>query len=191
MSMWTNGETRSRSLQHKAARLMKWSECHLYCLRAEYFHGQINREVDWLSRSTLYLNKWSLKSSVSRQLVDRYCLPILYLFASKDNAKALCFFFRYLCPRSRGWIPFNKSSTHFVPYQFLPWFIYQMKEMETEVICVAQFCFKWSWFPDLVSMVNREHWTLPVSINHLYQGPFVHEGSGNLKLTSWFLNAGH
>lgn len=93
------GGTRSRSLQHEAARLMRWLECHLYNLISEYIQGL---EADWLPRLTLDLNERSLKSSVFNQLADRFSLPILDLIASKSNVKVLWFFPRNLCPEAEG-----------------------------------------------------------------------------------------
>ncbi|XP_068128360.1 uncharacterized protein [Hyperolius riggenbachi] len=91
------GGTRSHSLWYLSCKILQWAEGHLKSLRAVHLKGTLNCLADFLSRSPLHQDEWSLNEVVFQGLVHLWGRPDMDLFARKNNTK--CQMFCSLCPQ--------------------------------------------------------------------------------------------
>ncbi|XP_034275668.1 uncharacterized protein LOC117666806 [Pantherophis guttatus] len=87
------GGTHSLPLMAETDKLMSWAESHVLSLKAEHILA------DWLSRTQLDPSEWKLHPNLFQSIVDKFGLPVVDLFASKENAQLPRFISRF---QSRG-----------------------------------------------------------------------------------------
>ncbi|CAJ0967008.1 unnamed protein product [Ranitomeya imitator] len=79
------GSTRSRSLMNTATDILKVAEAHFCSLSAVHIRGELNAEADYLSCHSLRQGEWVLNRRVFNQIVDLWGLPVIDLFATREN----------------------------------------------------------------------------------------------------------
>ncbi|XP_040196517.1 uncharacterized protein LOC120929266 [Rana temporaria] len=86
------GGTRCVALSAITTRIFRWAETNTLSLSAVFLRGIENSTADFLSRSQLREDEWSLNQEVFHLLVKRWGSPEIDLFASRENAKTHWFF---------------------------------------------------------------------------------------------------
>lgn len=187
------GGTRSRSLMAESEALLAWAERHVLSLRAEHISGQDNIYADWLSRETLDESEWQLLPSLFREIVQRFGLPCVDLFASHQNAQLARYFTRFQCTGAEGTDALRCNWPAgllyaFPPLPLIPRVIRKMLRERAELILVAPRWPKRAWYADLVERSVAPSWTIPPVKVDLIQGVIHHPEPQWLRLTVWRLS---
>ena len=189
------GGTRSRPLCH-----MSWDLWNLVLknnmqIKAAHIMGKRNYLADLLSRKEIRSGEWVLKSSVVNSLFALWGQPMIDLFATQENKKAMLF-----C----SWIPSqhafaldalsvaweNMYAYAFPPIQLIHRVLCHMKQYQCTVILIAPCWPRQQWFPILLSLLIAKPVRLPCSPDLLSQsqGVVLHPEPETLNLMAWMLS---
>lgn len=152
-----------------------------------------NTQADWLSRTTINHAEWQLHPHLFRQIMDRFGLPIMELFASPSNAHLPWFFTRFQTPGAEGADALRCLWPQGLLYAFpltplKPRVIRKVLETGAEILLIAPHWPRRSWFADLVNLSISLPWQIPPDRISLYQGAIVHPEPQWLQLAIWHLN---
>ena len=189
------GGTRSRPLCH-----MSWDLWNLVLknnmqIKAAHIMGKQNYLVDLLSRKEIRSGERVLKSSVMNSLFALWGQPMIDLFATQENKKAMLF-----C----SWIPSqhaialdalsvaweNMHAYAFPLIQLIHRVLCHMKQYHCTVILIAPCWPHQQWFPILLSLLIANPVRLPCSPDLLSQsqGEVLHPEPETLNLMAWNLS---
>ncbi|XP_068098726.1 uncharacterized protein [Hyperolius riggenbachi] len=188
------GGTRSRTIMMRAERILLWAEKNLASLKAVHLRGMLNQVADFLSRSELNQDSWSLNQEVFLEIVSDWGMPTIDLFASKQNAK--CQMFCSLCPSDKPWavdafsLRWNFPLLYvFPPFNLISRTLNKINRDGSVAIMIVPFWPKRSWFSLLRKLAVAEPILLPDRQDLLTQGPVCHPQVKMLHLSAWMLRA--
>ena len=164
-------------------------------IKAAHIMGKRNYLADLLSRKEIRSGEWVLKSSVVNSLFALWGQPMIDLFATQENKKAMLF-----C----SWIPSqhafaldalsvaweNMYAYAFPPIQLIHRVLCHMKQYQCTVILIAPCWPRQQWFPILLSLLIAKPVRLPCSPDLLSQsqGEVLHPEPETLNLMAWRLS---
>ena len=92
------GETKSKECNQVAKQIWEWAESKRVWLAVDHVTGILNTLADYKSRHFADNLEWELSDEIFSTVCERFGLPKIDLFASRQNAKLDCCF---LGPGSR------------------------------------------------------------------------------------------
>ncbi|XP_040203676.1 uncharacterized protein LOC120935688 [Rana temporaria] len=172
------GGTRCVALSAITTRIFRWAETNTLSLSAVFLRGIENSTADFLSRSQLREDEWSLNQEVFHLLVKRWGSPEMDLFVSRENAKTHWFFSRGRGEGARGIDALSQSWRFGICYAFpppalLPLVLRKFQLENTSLILVAPHWPKRAWFSVLKQLTTEPPLFLPLREDLLSQGPVL------------------
>ncbi|XP_068128007.1 uncharacterized protein [Hyperolius riggenbachi] len=187
------GGTRSRRLWSQTARILHWAESNLTSVRAVHLKGTCNVVADYLSRSAILQDEWSLNPEVFVQISQAWGTPAVDLFARRQNSK--CLKFCSLYPKDNPWeidafsIEWRLNLMYaFPPIPLISRVLNKIMQDRAQVILIVPFWPKRPWFALLQNLAMCQPIMLPVRTDLLSQGPVLHPDFKRLHLSAWRLS---
>ncbi|XP_034258760.1 uncharacterized protein LOC117655422 [Pantherophis guttatus] len=188
------GGTRSKALMREASRLFRWAESHLASIHTSHISGSANVQADALSRSVVDQTEWSLDPLLFQDIVHRFGLPAVDLFASESNHQLPRFYTRFPVPGAEAvdalispW-PCGLLLYAFPPLPLISRVIRKLLQEQAELILLAPFWPRQPWFADLMALSVAPHWQIPADKISLWQGCLAHPDPQWFRLTVWRLS---
>jgi hypothetical protein len=190
------GGTKSHTLCALTINLFEWCQKREISLMAQHVPGVENVLADVLSRSFKSDTEWRLHPSVVRYLFAVWDSPNVDLFASSEN---------YHCQTFVSWKP-DPGAYHvdalsldwsglyayaFPPIPLIPRVLQKFLQDKPELILIAPFWPRRSWFPILLQMSIADPIRLPLSPKLLTQnkGKLAHPNPGAWCPVAWRLSS--
>ncbi|XP_071971333.1 uncharacterized protein [Engystomops pustulosus] len=186
------GGTQSASLQKISKKIFLWAEENVLSLTAVHLKGSENKEADFLSRYTLDPHEWCLNKEVFSHLTQKWGIPQIDLFATRENKKADHYFSLqkntpdYLLDAfCHSW--HSRLAYAFPPLPLISRTVQKIRQEDLKIILIVPFWPKRSWFPALKNLALEEPIILPQRKDLLYQGSVHHPNPESLHLSAWIL----
>ena len=190
------GGLRSRPLHTLARKLILWGSNHFPSLRATHVPGVQNLAADLLSRGDPLYSEWRLSTKVCDQIWLIFGRASVDLFASHDTAQCPLYFSLRELNAPLGvdalaheW-PNHALLYAFPPIALIPPTLARVREKRLSLILIAP---RWPgkhWLAEIIEMLYREPWQLPLPRDLLSQakGEIFHPNPERLALWAWPLN---
>lgn len=184
--------TRSPTLLREVEPILSWAQKYLANISAVFVPGVQNTQADFLSRTELDNNEWSLHIETFRWILSLKTDPEVDLFASPCNRKLKKFYTRGLCSQAIGTDALTdqwrfKRAYAFPPLPVMLRFLQRLRAEPVEVVTIAPYWPNRPWFPLLVQLSCRDPVPLPLRPDLLSQGSVLHPCPAVLRLMVWFL----
>lgn len=168
------GGTHSPRLSRIAKSIWQWCETRSITLYASYIPSKDNVEADTLSRTANLDTEWELSPLVFSEIVEKFGIPEIDLFASRSNAKLGRYVAWHKDPEAESMDAFSINWRSLYFYAFPPFAILlrTLRKLVTDRavgIVVAPLWPSQPWFPMFRSLLIR--------------GPLIWEPSNNLLLS--------
>lgn len=187
---WGNSQqvTFEGSLTHAG-----WAQVNVPYVSAAFIPGSLNLQSDFLSQERVNdNNEWPLHHQVFLDLVERYFLLEVDLFASPQNTKLVEFYLRIpsakviACDALKG--DWNFRTAYAFPLVPLILNFHRCLRVEKgTVLAVLPYWPNHPWFPLQLQMLIKDPYIIPVRKDPLSQGPLWHPAPEQLCLTAWML----
>ena len=193
------GGIHSIALLEQSKELKLWAQENLLSLRALHLKGKLNGGADLMSRGGPRPANWQLNPVLAHMLWDRFGLPVVDLFASRENTQCERWYSR--TQEQHPCLGMDAMSAEQWPqgllYAFPPTLLILplLERVRTErrsLILVAPDSPKAWWYPRMVDMIVTTPWMIPDHRDALRQavGPgtvFSRPRFGNTPLQAWLL----
>ncbi|XP_060602200.1 uncharacterized protein LOC132755347 [Ruditapes philippinarum] len=147
-------------------------------LSAAHVAGSANTEADRLSRQFNDDLEWSLNDLVFKEIVVKFGIPDIDMFASRLNRKLDNYVSRLPQPEAWAIDAFsldweNKLLYMFPPFSLIPKVLQKVIQDQAEVILVAPVWTTQGWWAQLLHLLSQQSYLLPPSqeILHLPHKP--------------------
>ncbi|XP_034265608.1 uncharacterized protein LOC117661164 [Pantherophis guttatus] len=133
--------------------------------------------------------EWSLDPLLFQDIVHRFGLPAVDLFASESNHQLPRFYTRFPVPGAKAvdalispW-PCGLLLYAFPPLPLISRVIRKLLQEQAELILLAPFWPRQPWFADLMALSVAPHWQIPADKISLWQSRLAHPDPQWLRLT--------
>ena len=176
---------------------MKWAEKIDLTLTTGFIPGKNNAIADALSRSNQVLpSEWTLHHEVCSRLWSLWGLPVVDLFATRENYRIQAFVSPLPDPMAVATdaLTFPWEGLHvyaFPPYSMIRLVLNRLfLSPGTRMTLVVPFWPSKEWWPDLLTLAIDQPRRLPLRRDLLKQPHFAryHRSLRNLNLTAWLLS---
>ena len=189
------GGTRSVLLCQETWKLWNLALENNMILIAAHIAGVSNTLADQLSRFKIKSTEWSLNPLVTQQIFNMWGMPLIDLFASAQNRKAPVY-----CSWTKDPAAFamdalsisweNMFAFAYPPLSLIPKVLQHMQQCQCELILIAPFWSRQTWYPQLLQLLIAPPVKLPLLKNLLTQGKtnIPHPNPEVFQLTAWRLS---
>ncbi len=185
------GGSRSRNLDRLEHRLLLWSQDKFLSLRAVHVPGVLNLAANFLSRQNLRPGEWMLDHQTVAQIWDLFGEAEVDLFASQELSQCPLWF-SLSSPATLGIDAFahpwpNMRLYAFPPVKLIPAVLCRVKVSGVRLLLIAPFWPSQTWFSELVPLLYRPPWEIPIRRDLLsqLQGRIWHPQPEIWKLWVW------
>ena len=190
------GGTHSKSLCNQALELWAFLIQRGIQLTATHIPGVLNVGADKASREFNPRTEWTLDKQIFHQIIQRFFLPLIDLFASRLNNQLPHYYSRLPDPGALGVDAFLHNwgqGRHFAhpPVILFTRVLSKIQEDRAQVLLLAPFWPGQPWFPLVMQMIVDYPLRLPIQQSLLFL-PFdkeaIHPLWRTLQLTVWPLS---
>ncbi len=183
--------SRPRTLNRHERRLLLWAQDKFLSLRAVHVPGVLNLAADLLLRQKLRSGEWMLNSQTVAQIWDLFGKVEVDLFALQESSQCpLCFSLSSPAPLgidvfAHPWPDLRLYM--FPPVKLIPAVLCRVKKSGARLLLVAPFWPSQMWISELISLLYRPPWEIPISQDLLsqLQGKIWHPQPELWKLCVW------
>ena len=155
------GGVRSERCNKVAQKIWNWAETNESWITVSHVPGILNTKADAASRQFKDNLEWSLNPGIFQKICDRFGTPNIDLFASRENAKCVCYMSRNFDPYSVAIDAFTQSWQDLQAYVFPPFSLIGrvLRKMEEDrprsMIIVAPDWATAPWYTKLITGASR------------------------------------
>ena len=164
-------------------------------LKAAFIAGKMNTLADELSRTKVKSTEWSLNQEIIQKIFHLWGQPLVDLFATAENRKAPLFC-SWIADQqalaidalSISWE--NMFAYAYPPLSLIPRVIKHMQQFQCQVILIAPYWPRQTWFPQILKLLIAPPRKLPIVQNLLTQGKnkIAHPNPEVFQMTAWLLS---
>ncbi|KYM95726.1 hypothetical protein ALC62_13632, partial [Cyphomyrmex costatus] len=148
-------------LSDLSRRIWQWCERRKLWIRAAYIPSKENTQADTASRNTNFDTEWELSDRCFNQIVKKFGMPAVDLFASRTNKKCKTFYSRFPDPDASAVDAFtvswrNKNFYAFPPFALILRTLRKIMIDQAKGVVVVPLWSSQAWFPLYNSLLTSE-----------------------------------